>query len=402
MQEHRTFTGFFSYAHHDAETDPAVVKAFTTALEKRVNAELTNARFAIWCDTQELCAGEKWNKKLEEKLRGSDLLIVLLTPQWMHSNFCRKEYSIFEEVEAGRNAGQYYVLPILARPLDKQEKHFTPDQIDTYARLRERQYRQALVSDFLTFNEDRRKILIDEFADDIGGMIDRLRLPPKAHEPANRERISGRRVKDFDAAAQNFEKVDFVKAAVVVLDAAAHDGQCGIYAQIDFFERLYIQGMRGRIDFGVRRAFLIVGKNGPGTLSKVENLGIGRHNIYYVTLYDAREAVSICVDPQPGKAGLAELALPPAENQNYLSRIAMVSGDVKIEQLKVELVLSLNVEGLHLANEKFGVLLPRTQAHIKAIMDIAVAKVAAGHDESTVSNGQLRRRLPVKERAIDD
>ena len=74
MQDLKIFKGFFSYAHHDAETDPALVEAFTTALEKRVNAKLTNARFAIWRDSQGLRTGDKWSKKLEEELRSSDIL----------------------------------------------------------------------------------------------------------------------------------------------------------------------------------------------------------------------------------------------------------------------------------------------------------------------------------------
>ena len=73
MQTHRTFTAFFSYAHHDADTDPQLVEAFTVALEKRVNAKLTNARFIIWRDAEGLRTGDKWAQKLEEVVRSSDI-----------------------------------------------------------------------------------------------------------------------------------------------------------------------------------------------------------------------------------------------------------------------------------------------------------------------------------------
>jgi len=106
MQTHRTFTAFFSYAHHDADTDPQLVEAFTVALEKRVNAKLTNARFMIWRDEEGLRTGDQWAHKLEEAVRSSDILIVLLTPRWIDSDFCRKEYLVFEEVEAARNVGE--------------------------------------------------------------------------------------------------------------------------------------------------------------------------------------------------------------------------------------------------------------------------------------------------------
>ena len=46
------FMAFFSYSHHDLETDPAYFAAFTVELERRVNSRLANARFEIWRDTE--------------------------------------------------------------------------------------------------------------------------------------------------------------------------------------------------------------------------------------------------------------------------------------------------------------------------------------------------------------
>jgi hypothetical protein len=270
MQEHRKFTGFFSYAHHDADTDPGLVEAFTTALEQRVNAKLANARFEIWRDAQGLRTGDKWHKKLEEEVRKSDLLIVLFTPRWVESDFCRREYAIFEEVEAGRSVGEY-IVPILARAIEKQEKHFNPDQKRVCARLRERQYAHALAAEFL--------------------------------------------------------------------------------------------------------------------------------NLSKATLHDAPEEISICIDPPPGKSAIADLAFPPAENENYFSKVATATADIKTSQLRAELILSLSAEGLHLTNEKGNALLPRMQNKIKAIMDVAAAKITATNDRSNVSNGLLRRKLTVRERS---
>ncbi len=44
MAKIEEFQGFFSYARHDAETDPEFVAAFSRDLEMRVNGKLTNAR----------------------------------------------------------------------------------------------------------------------------------------------------------------------------------------------------------------------------------------------------------------------------------------------------------------------------------------------------------------------
>src|SRR5262249_34377013 len=137
MSEHRTYRGFFSYSHHDAETDPGVVKAFTRFLEKRVNAKLANARFEIWRDEEGLRTGDKWSEKIEAQLRACDVLLVLLTPRWIESEYCRKEYTFFEQIESGRTVGEY-VAPILARKIEKQEKHLTDEQKKVYERLKSR------------------------------------------------------------------------------------------------------------------------------------------------------------------------------------------------------------------------------------------------------------------------
>jgi hypothetical protein len=78
MAEHRTFNGFFSYAHHDAEIDPSLITDFTSQLEGRVGSKLTNARFAIWRDKEGLRTGARWNEKIETELRRADVLILLL------------------------------------------------------------------------------------------------------------------------------------------------------------------------------------------------------------------------------------------------------------------------------------------------------------------------------------
>jgi hypothetical protein len=143
MAEHRTFKGFFSYAHHDAKTNPSLIKDFTSELEARVTSKLTNARFSIWRDEVGLRTGEHWNEKIEAELRRSDVLIVLLTPQWIESDYCRKEYLFFEQIEASREIGEY-VAPILGRPVDQQMKYFKSEQKDVYDRITDRQFFNAV------------------------------------------------------------------------------------------------------------------------------------------------------------------------------------------------------------------------------------------------------------------
>jgi hypothetical protein len=239
MPEHKIFKAFFSYAHHDAETDPGLVAAFTTSLENRVNAKLLNARFAIWRDKEGLRTGDRWNEKIEAELRSSDVLILLLTPRWVESEYCRKEYTIFEGVEAGREVGEY-VAPILVRTIERQEKHFTAEQKDIYERIKARQLQRVLATEFMKLSEAERTAVIDQIADDIEGMIERRRLLPAMAAPVGNSPVRVRRAKEFDAGAQNYERVDFVTDGEVVLNQSGDDGQRDVLAYVGFLERLYV------------------------------------------------------------------------------------------------------------------------------------------------------------------
>jgi hypothetical protein len=159
--------------------------------------------------------------------------------------------------------------------------------------------------------------------------------------------------RQFDVAAQNYDRVDFVSSAEVVIDQCDEDKERGIYAQVDFIEHLYVESAKARIEFGVRRAIVTVDNDGPGRLVRAEPLrgDMARRNAKFVTLHEAPDAVSICVDPNPGRNSLAELSLPPTPRENYLCQLATATSDVTADELRAELQVSLDVEGLYLADD---------------------------------------------------
>jgi hypothetical protein len=177
-------------------------------------------------------------------------------------------------------------------------------------------------------------------------------------------------------------------------------GGNGILAQCDFVERLYVSGALGRIDFGVRRAFLSIINSGPGEIEKIDSYkgGTTRQNASYMELRDLPDALTICMDPAPGKSTLADLALPPSPNENYLSKIATATADIATGKLSGQLTVSLNVEGLHLAEHNKRVPSQKTLSSIRAIMEIAVTKVERSEAERIKQSRQLRRKLIVRER----
>jgi hypothetical protein len=104
------------------------------------------------------------------------------------------------------------------------------------------------------------------------------------------------------------------------------------------------------------------------------------------------------MDPPAGKSTLAELPLPPTAGENYLSKIATAFLEVEPEYLDVQLIISLNSEGLQLADEKGRPPSQRTMNKIKAIMDVAATKTSAVRNQAVTRDGRIRRKLEVRKR----
>ncbi len=390
----QTFKGFFSYAHLDATTSPGLVDALTVDLKDLVSAKLLNASLAIWQDRTHLRTGDRWDPAIEDELRHSDILIVLFTPSWIQSDLCRKEYLVFEEVEVAYGGGGY-VVPILVRSVEHQERYLTPAQRPVYESIRERQYFPMLAPDFLARDKDGRRAALEKIADDVVGILERRR--DLAGQPAAAERPSPRRrtaaEPEFSRSVQDFEKVDFVSNEEVVIDRQAGE----VYAQVDFVERLAVASSKGNsIVFSVRQAYLNVENHGPGCLSQADDLRDpnSRQNAFFVRLYDLPNAISICIDPVSGKTGLAELALPPARNENRLSRIATANGEVGAANLTAELRVALDATGLRLP-EGPG---PRVDQSKRSQIKALILEVARKRYEVTEA-GEVRRPIEVRERA---
>jgi hypothetical protein len=347
-----TFQAFFSYAHVEARASPRLIEALTRDLDDVVNASLLNARFGIWKDTNNIRTGDRWNMTIEAAVRGCDLLIVLFTPGWVASEYCRKEYLTFEEVEAGLGGGAY-VVPILARALGDQERRLTPEQRAVYDSIRERQYFPVLAPDFLALDEDRRKGKLEEIAKDIVGIVERRRdLPPEISAGAKRG-VRARTVTkpSHTRSAQDFEKVDFLTDDYVGIDPPKDGQRRGVYAQLDFAERLAVRGESGvTAVFGVGQAHLTIGNQGPGRLEQSNELRApGKdQNAFFVRWIETPKAIAICIDPVPGKTVLGELALPPAAQENRFSLIATASINVDIKKVTAELRVALDTIELHL------------------------------------------------------
>jgi TIR domain len=90
-------------------------------LAKRIAAVLREAGLQVWDDTQ-ILPGDNWGAKLAEALQESDAMVVLLTPNSVHSPNLSYEvgYALGQEDYKGR------LIPVIAAPPEQLPKEDIP------------------------------------------------------------------------------------------------------------------------------------------------------------------------------------------------------------------------------------------------------------------------------------
>lgn len=166
------FQAFFSYTHHDADADPLLVEHFTDKLERLVGRKLVNATFEIWRDAARIRISQEFLDVLKKAISSSDILIIMLTPKWLESDYCRFEYEEF--VNSQRIAGRSpRIVSLLAGEISQRAHHLNPEQRKIYDDLCARKY--APFTSQIT--AEGRDALLEEVARDIDIIIEELRTP---------------------------------------------------------------------------------------------------------------------------------------------------------------------------------------------------------------------------------
>src|SRR5262245_59710016 len=91
---------FISYARDDdlPPPDKPDRKGFVTFLDDAVRyefKELGPERPKIWRDTKRIADGDQFTPEIEEALKSASILLVVLSPNWMASPWCRRELDAF-------------------------------------------------------------------------------------------------------------------------------------------------------------------------------------------------------------------------------------------------------------------------------------------------------------------
>jgi hypothetical protein len=101
---------FISYSH----TNEILARKVTKALEQ--------AGLDVWDDEREILPGDNWAEKIAEGLEESDAMVVLLTPDALHSKVVRREI----DYALGNRSFNKRLIPVLVGSPDKYPEDSIP------------------------------------------------------------------------------------------------------------------------------------------------------------------------------------------------------------------------------------------------------------------------------------
>lgn len=244
-------------------------------------------------------------------------------------------------------------------------------------------------------NRENRLWLLDPAAPRVspGKVIKGLPLPA---DTAKTLRRSADMRGEISRRPQNFELVDFLVRSDVAYDRRVDGQAAAVLAQLDFVPRFFISSQHARVEFELQRAYLVISNEGSGALSPSDALRLestARHAYYIPLRHIPAGAVSLCIDPEPGRTGLGQSALPPTHGENELSEVAAASAEVDPTCLRAELRVPIDTDGIHLElNAAVAANVSEGEAkHIKAILHVAMG-------QGRVVNGQMRKLLTIRQR----
>jgi TIR domain len=113
------------------------VGEFRNHLETELRKKTGNTSLTVFQDKRDIHGGEKWEEILRDRLGSAQLLLILLSPTWLTSEWCRREYRVFVSADAGTSASR----PVVPLVWDKVSEHDarTPEQQNILNELRAHQ-----------------------------------------------------------------------------------------------------------------------------------------------------------------------------------------------------------------------------------------------------------------------
>jgi hypothetical protein len=112
---------FISYARED--------RTYVDQLEKHLSSLIRSGHIDSWTDS-EIKAGQAWGNTIEDNLRNADLILYMVSADFLNSEFIfKKERPMAEETRKDRGA---LIVPVIVRPCDWTNEDFAQYQAVPY------------------------------------------------------------------------------------------------------------------------------------------------------------------------------------------------------------------------------------------------------------------------------
>src|SRR3972149_5308471 len=294
-----TIQAFLSYAHADAEYDPLLLEWLGTRLESEIKGQFSNLKFSIWRDAH-LRTGDRWDPKIEAAVRASHIFIVPLSANWLASEYCLNELETFLQVEPDLPENATTLCAIQFATI-RETATLPEKQAHALTELKSRQVKFGPGGKvFGRLDNFARETLLHEFADDIAGIIERLR------EPQDPTPLGSQRKKlprpptrsEFTANARDFSEFDVVTTAFISI-RRNKSGAARLMAQFDFLPKVFVRAGKARIEFGVRRAYLDIERKDNSALRRSEHISRTPSSSMYVSRHNEKGSVTLELNPHP-------------------------------------------------------------------------------------------------------
>src|SRR5438067_1050745 len=110
LEQTRAIKLFYCYAHKDEGLRDKLARHMAVLRREGLIDE--------WSD-HEIQPGTDWDHEVETQLNTADIILLLISPDFIHSNYCySKEVKRALERQKAKEA---YVIPIILRPVDWEE-----------------------------------------------------------------------------------------------------------------------------------------------------------------------------------------------------------------------------------------------------------------------------------------
>lgn len=176
------FEIFCSYAHDD--NDDGWVESFIATLTKTYR-KLTGQAPKVFMDRESILTADVWEMKIRSALEGCRVLIAVVSPSYIRSEWCLREWTMFSHRETELREQklladeQGLIFPVLLFPLDRGR--FSEQQEEFSAVLKRRQWLDVSSQlEGTPIRPDQVRHLAERIIDTVAELEQRRRRPASA------------------------------------------------------------------------------------------------------------------------------------------------------------------------------------------------------------------------------